>query len=244
MKIVRYFIQHVGEETGFNGWLPLWVPKSAGFDPFSDATGMLHDMLEHRLCDTGKFHEELQAFGRVIALRSIPGVGARSSYSYEESLGMEISGVWARGEGDRIEAPPPTAPIEFVDANLQALCRRCLKSLESDMKEHDRHLEPFDQVVFASSMLGWLRIGYRDALRRYGQQDHGCWDNGRQAFAWAVKNNKRMSQEAEDCIPGSVMRLCWDTESLRMQDTLLEPGGPLERHPTWLRQRIRAWQMG
>lgn len=250
MKITRYFIQHVGEETGLDGWLPLWIPKSAGFDPFASPVGLVHDMLEHRLCDSGLFHEELMAMGRLIALRSVPGVDqGRSIYSYEESLGIEVSGAWAQGDGDREEAtivePPPTAELDsHVEGRLHDLIDSCLKTLPGDLEDHCawRGDVALDYEQFGASMLGWLRIGYRDALRRYGQQDHGCWDNGHAAFRWARSNEKRMDRELEECCPGSVLRLCWDTVQLQMDDRVLEPNDKYGTHPQWLRHRIWSWR--
>ena len=53
MKIVRYFIHAEDQATGMHGFMPLWIPRSAGFN-VSGSRSMLHDALEHALSDTGK----------------------------------------------------------------------------------------------------------------------------------------------------------------------------------------------
>lgn len=251
MKIIRYFIQHMDEETGLNGFLPLWIPKAAGFDP-STLSGMVHDMLEHRLCDKGHFHEELMAIGRMVALRVIPGVGRNSYISQEESLGVEMAGAFARMAGSRHEIPtlaepPGTGTVPQAERQLDQIVRHCRRRLPDFLHEEfdaESGLSVGEAWLrnFAEVMRSWLRIGYLDALRRYGTQDHGCYDVGYSAFGWAERNRRRIEVLSEDCLPGSVLRLQFDTAELVMTDRLIEPDPEYGHMPDWLRNRICVWR--
>ncbi len=244
MKIIRYFIQHQSEESGMDGFVPLWIPKSSNFDPFG-AQGMAHDMLEHRLCDKGAYFEELMAFGRAAALRGIPRHTFRSTlYTPSESLGTELAGIWARVQSDNradLPAAPETGRVsDHAEDFLRNMVRNFAKSVERECEDNDAEFA-IDRTHIRS-MLSWLRIGYLDALRRYGEQDHGCYDTGWAAFHWADCNKKRINSIGEEAL-GCVMRLCFDTDRREMRDTLIEPNRKYGIFQGWLESRIRAWRM-
>jgi len=243
MKIVRYFMQHEGEDTGIKGFVPLWIPKSVGFDPM-DAMGMMHDMLEHRLCDRGHYHEELMAFGRIIALRGIPGHLQRGqAMPPGESLGTELAGIWADAlEGrdqDLMPAPGTTPVADYAEKMINNVAKALIDNAESMAHDRDQCFVP--DAGFKRSARSWLRIGYLDALRRYGQQDHGCYDTGAVAFGWAENHKREINNLAEDGVEGMVLRLCFDTERMCMSYRDLTPRNDYEDFPEWLRLRIWRW---
>lgn len=248
MKIIRYFIQHTSDESGINGWCPLWVPKSAEFDPMN-ALGMAHDMFEHSLGDRGHLHEEAQAFGRIVAFRLIPGL--LNGYGNQtDRLGEEFAGIWGRTEKIDIAKPPRTAPLGCAqtEQTLVSLMRACMKSIVTEMSDnhHWDHWKK-DNGLHKNAgayFLSWLRIGYRDALRRYGQQDHEIWDIASEVKRWATSNTARLNNlaESEEIFPGSVLRLCFETETREMKDRLYERNFRTELFPDWLERRVNAWK--
>jgi hypothetical protein len=248
MKIIRYFLCREWHEVGVMGFTPLWIPKSCGFDP-SEARGMMHDMLEHRLSDRGKFHEEVMAFGRIIALRAMPGFGFdRGGYRPDKVLGMELAGIFARGfensgEPPTIERAPETGFAEnYAENFIEEMVKSFKQSIASELQDRFDESVPLPGASLYRSLASWLRIGYIDAIRRYGQLDHGCYDVGYAGHLWAEENAKRISRLVEEA-DGSVMRLCFDTKSLRIQETLIEPDREYGRLPTWLRARVHWWHM-
>lgn len=249
MKIVRYFIHNEWEDTGTCGFQPLWVPRSSNFTPSDSPRLLAHDMFEHRLCDTGKIHEEVMAFGRIVALRVNPGVIQRGFESVESSLGAEIGSIWCDTVNDLVnagclKAPPETSEVTTysVECQLRKMAEKALFSVNRDLG--DREFGEQVSLGQEQDVLGWLRIGYMDALRRYGQQDHGCYETGHAVDRWTKSREAReveqyAEQEEND---GNVLRLSWDTVQLRMSHRFYEPSGDYGRFPRWLRQRIWSWR--
>lgn len=243
MKIVRYFLQEEWEATGDQGFSAMWVPKACGFDP-GGAMLMAHDMLEHRMMDRGRFHEELMAFGRVMALRTLPGHCERGFTSPEYGMGSELSAIWADADADRNSALGiPDAPPTELDGHPEWFITRLIAYFKDSVvtELESRHDDPGDDHAltarFATAMHGWLRIGYLDALRRYGSADHGCYDVGLAMVRWYEKKRRWVERVAEE-EPGCVMRLEFDTQELRFKERIYTPNEDTGAFPGWLRQKI------
>ena len=253
MKIVRYFIASQSEDTGMNGFLPLWIPGASTFDP-SGSTGMVHDMLEHRLCDQGHFHEELMAFGRVIALRvATYFTGSSGRGPTGEGMGAEIGGVWAdiTESGDTFWIPhaPKTKPItghDRVEQTIQDIAAQAMETAAREVHNRNGYGSGRPTARLHSAMVGWMRVGYLDAVRRYGGTDHGCYDVGHSAFGWANQSKTVNTIDAlydEHAETNSmVLRLCYDTKRHRMAMTEIEVSDT--GWPQWLAIRIARWRGG
>lgn len=248
MKIVRHFLRHTSDDSGTSGFVPLWIPKAVNFDPM-DARGMVHDMLEHRLMDRGYFHEEAMAFGRLAAVRGVMSIGL-TSYNYrsvEAALGVELGGVWARAWGENRQtlpaAPATTAIGDHSDDFIETMVKSLVETVEEECNNEKNEGEEGFRVTqdFRDSVKSWIRIGYRDALRRYGQQDHGCYDVGRAAHCWVEENKKFISNLADDD-QDCVVRLSFDTVQMRMKKTVIEPRSVTGDFPHWVRNKIRQWK--
>ena len=243
MEITRYFIAQEDEEIGGRGWLPLWIPKAAGFNTFS-IVGCMHDILEHRLCDQGHFHEEVMAFGRMAVLRGLNDVhsGAGSFYSVPQSNGMELSGIWLRANMPDFPQAPETTPTDpYFERHLEELM---LHYAESGEIEHRSQSEPGDPDPFdkahLDSVTSWLRIGYLDGVRRYGQPDHKAMDIANTAWGWAERN-KHLDMLAEE-YDESVLRVTVDTREYRVRHKVFMPDDEYGMHKEWLRRRIWDWR--
>jgi hypothetical protein len=257
MKITRHYIYTENEETGMTGFVPLWIPRSGGFDP-SGFIGMIHDALEHRLCDTGKLHEEAMAFGRLMALRGV--------YSGQKmnarALGQEFGGVVhtaLSSESYRGGELMPNVRIkpmgeERVRSRFAELVSNCRDMLNREL-DNDGYDDGFKQMPdgeFFGRMFRWLNVGYYDALRRYGGYD-GCRQVG-DLFLLAERHRQKdefdlLSKEAEDearmqglgLMSSPVMKMVFDTANTYIKMTLIGSNAERGNHQMWLRKRIARW---
>lgn len=243
MKIARYFIAQEDEEMGGRGWLPLWIPKAAGFNPFS-IIGCMHDILEHRLCDQGHYHEEVMAFGRMAVLRGLNDVhsGRGIVYTAPESMGMELSGIWLRAYMPYLPTAPETVLSDpYFERFLEEIMHQYRKSGGSCYQDYDDSVtqNPFNQAHL-DSVTGWLRIGYLDGVRRYGSPDHEAMDIANTAWGWA-KQNKHLDRLAEE-YTDVVLSITVDTTECRVKHSVFMPDDEYGRHLPWLRSRIWDWR--
>lgn len=167
--IVRRFIWLDEDRFGSAGWVPMWIPKSAEFNATTGTRGIMHDMLEHRLCDTGKFHEELMAFGRIMALRHESG-----AFFYHDGhdqravrMGSELHSIWIDTQFERIEDAPR------VTLDVGVWCKRFIHGIAKGFLKGDRWNSDDEDSTAPSerdlaNVLNWLKLGYLDAYRRFG----------------------------------------------------------------------------
>jgi hypothetical protein len=244
MKITRYFIAQEDEEMGGRGWLPLWIPKAAGFNTFS-IVGCMHDILEHRLCDQGHFHEEVMAFGRMAVLRGLNDVhsGRGMVYTVPESMGLELSGIWLRADMPECLTAPKTVPTDpYFECYLEELMHHYAKGGMEESQHYSQYHPTgglFDQAHL-DSVTGWLRIGFLDGVRRYGSPDHEAMDIANTAWSWA-KENKHLDQLAEE-YTDVVLRVTVDTTECRVRHNIVMPDDEYGMHQPWLRSRIWDWR--
>jgi hypothetical protein len=220
VKIARYFIQAEWEDTGDAGFQPLWVPKSSTYNA-TGAVGMVHDMLEHQLRDRGLLHEEAMALGRVIYLR-IENLPLNRS--------PHIDGLAAEFARSAFDAMQDVEPIDYVAPVEWSAEKKIEQLVEHVMQDADYPMHKTD----AAHLRLWLRLGYRDACRRY---PNACAAS--EAFVWAHNNERMFWNLAENCEPGSVLRLCWDMNAQDMRYRLIEPP-----FPPWLQSRVWDFHHG
>lgn len=252
MKIARYFIKEAPADnarTDYTGFIPMWVPRSAGFDPALTCQGLLHDMLDHRLNDRGHFHEEVMAFGRIIATRVETGV-VRPSFrnnSRGEDMGEELMSALndllmesAKTQEDfLIEAPHVSISLgSSANEHIRDVCTG-FKALNKCMIEGDEEgsLKPFSAVQMAN-FKNWLKLGYVDARRRYGNSvadvGHAYAENN-----WQDRKLDRLTDEAP---MGSILRAVLDTANRELKLSTIEPSERTGTLPQWARLRALKWR--
>lgn len=260
MKIVRFFL--AGEDdNGIDGFVPLWIPKSANFDA-GTGFGLLHDMLEHGLSDKGTVEDEAVAFGRIIALRVIPWVQTGVRPLDPASLGSEIGEIWGKKHADdtsySFRAPPQTEPITGDSGQAERLIREMGRNMEKGFlsetgyawyEDGSKPPETMPQHLH-DWLIDYLRLGYRDALRRYGSQDHGCYEVGhganremRNGLSKLLDSEYGEAKEIygnEDC---GVLRLCYDTQAHSLTRRWFHASDQYGRYAyPWLRQMLWTWE--
>jgi hypothetical protein len=236
LKIIRYFIREENLNSGMEGFIPLWVPRSAGFDP-SGAAGLIHDALEHRLCDTGKPFEEVLAFGRIIALRYMPGV-----LSSLEGVGAELQALVRNAPdfpGDWDLALPDPGRVELPEGSddVHDAISLLVKGM-AKMARNDGNYgcgEPMSRNA-CTRAARLLRLGFLDGMRRYGGYS-GCSSLGFATADWAERSAWLVEDMATNANNGDVLRLSIDTHYGEVKLKLIDNGQRID----WLRPRLQRW---
>lgn len=158
----RTFIWTEDQRDGSFGFAPAWV---AGFDPVYEI-GMAHDILEHRISDTGEWHQELMAFGAMQYIRGENGFFG-SRFDAPDLLGKELAELWEGASNPNCIAVPkgmmPRADLE--DSTKYALIRVREAFLEEASNEYDADEGERENILAHS--LDWLKRGYIMARARY-----------------------------------------------------------------------------
>jgi hypothetical protein len=203
VKIVRDFV--AGRQ---GGWIPMWVPPEAGFTE-SSGRFVFHDLIEHRLCDTGGYHEELMAFGRMLVVRVEHGLIETNNWFQRRGpaaaydLGIEAANLLRNVEQEGRHWIPLAPAYEPHEDAIDAV-HEFLAGLKSGIRSEE--LET--RRGFYGNAKAWVHIGYRDALRRYPDAHrwvhsvhYGCESLGK-------------SDESEALL----MRLTVDTETRKLHE--------------------------
>jgi hypothetical protein len=168
------------QELGGEGWIPTRFPNfSAG-----EGLTIAHDTLEHFANDEGNLAGEVRAFGAMIFTRVEGGYFSNrmSRYSPEETVGMELGQFLeelSNGEhsdwGD-FPRPPRTYRLKNgTEEIIDKILTETLKSYEREAQNYSENslIDNHQTSIELSKMHGWLRIGYRKAVRRFRGADSG-----------------------------------------------------------------------
>lgn len=150
------------EDYGAQGLAPTWIPG------FNAIQRIAHDFFEHSPPGSvrpGALQEETVALGRLLALRIDSGaLLCRKSHEYE--LGMALAGPLDDfANSDRTEIPPLIDTRPLSCSVMEDVIQRSIPIAfeRSDFEREDFSME------WPQALASLLRIGYRDALRRYGK---------------------------------------------------------------------------
>lgn len=155
------------EERDFIGFRPKnarWADPTEGF-------GACHDLLEHRIGDTGTMEEEMMALGAMAFVRGetyFSQIGSR--YTFPENLAGDFPNFHHHFEqagrrGMRLRYPGRTMPINDgspFEANVEDLLRHARNLMRSEIGEVPRWIQEGSDDI-----RGWMRRGYRAAKQRY-----------------------------------------------------------------------------
>jgi len=172
------------EDYGTQGLAPTWIPG------FNAIQRIAHDFFEHSPPGSvrqGALQEETVALGRLLALRIDSGaLLCRKSYEYE--LGMTLAGPLDDfSNSDRTEILPLIDTRPLSCSVMEAVIQR---SIPIAFGHCDIEWEDFP-AHWPLALASLLRIGYRDALKRYGK---GCIYNiGADLFGKLDKVSEKLS---------------------------------------------------
>lgn len=172
MRISGTFICERHEEYGTIGWRPLNMKKA---EPFI-AVG--HDLLEHFKDDDGSLEDELMAGGAIILLRGLTGLIQKNGNvnKPEVHIGSQISSIlnYAIGRDEVLSKPPRTYKADEEFESFAEEAYRCGISEVEAGELYDDGTEKFsknNRGFTKENVIGWWRIGYRRARRRYRNAD-------------------------------------------------------------------------
>lgn len=166
MWIRREFSWVTGHEVYGNGWRPTECPD---FDPVL-TFGVAHDAMEHFKLD-GTIEEEARAFGAILWGRHFGGWWHRSN-SFRTDFCDVMHDDLAKfvAESGSVQLPPPTRPLKNGEAEEQLI--RCVCRARPALHDDWAPVFGYDTEradIDLASYLGWMRIGYRMAQRRWGR---------------------------------------------------------------------------
>lgn len=160
------------EQLGGFGWIPVDQPNFNA----STGRGVAHDTMEHFDLTDGSVKGELLAFGSILYTRGEGGWFWRQfNPNIAWHMGSSLVSVFrdAFHNGERIEVPKcHVKPLDScMEDEIQPAIDECMKQLLSEFR-HDEYRP--DAAWYASvrkAMRGWIRRGYRKAVRRYHNAD-------------------------------------------------------------------------
>lgn len=167
------------EEYGNEGWKPM----QEGFNVVSDF-GMAHDILEHSPSDTGTLADEIRAFGAMLFIRgeSYWWANQRAGRGFADNAADEIYEFMKKLERRELEldTPPVTKPItysHFPEEELAETLAQIKKCALSDKEFSDDWLTQAQVTHYFKIFKHWMRIGYRNAIKRFGTDnaDEVAW---------------------------------------------------------------------
>lgn len=153
------------QEFGMNGWRMLGAPNA---DPLP-GMAVAHDCMEHFPDGDMGVEDELMALGASIHVREF----TRNMHSLGANCGSDLRDVLAHVwyEGMSLRDPGRTLPIDCEDELDDAL-----KALTDEAK-YDEDLEKRLTPEIKRFIRGWMRRGYRAAVRRWhGVQTRSIFD--------------------------------------------------------------------
>lgn len=176
-KMVRRFVWSDGEDTRFGspGWLPKWIKNSHDFDP-SQGLGVAHDFMEHRLCDTGQWHEELMAFGAMVHTRVLGDYFMRPNTPH--NLGIELAGLYIDNcihENPGIRQPNPRLLMPPLKSEDHEQALEFLAGIQDGLSTGFDDAVGEERIEESQRPCGlwyehanfWLKQGYFQAITRY-----------------------------------------------------------------------------
>jgi hypothetical protein len=170
--IVRKFEVKEHQEFGTLGFAPGWIPDS---DPYS-GMAVPHDILEHMPSEKyGPVEGEFMATGAMYWIRGETGWFCGRSIYGIENMSADIPDIMTRVayEEQSFKAPPKTRRLdESIEDDFKAIIQKGMKMLiEDDCLDGDQ-LSDLEARHVREGMLGWMRKGYRAALKRYRDVDN------------------------------------------------------------------------
>lgn len=164
MPITREFIFGTDDETGLSGLIPTWIKDA------SPARSIAHDVLEHRLGETGSaVTAELQAIGAIVALR-IENGAFHGGRPHAEVLAFMIFEMLRDAlNGKTIDSAGLTKPVSDLDDWIEGLLQEAVPMAFDLARREEEDASALDELRrdHLDDIIGWVRRGYRYACKRY-----------------------------------------------------------------------------
>lgn len=174
--IHRIFEWREDEEHGDEGWI---LQNQPTFN-IAGSIAIAHDVLEHFApTSQNSLTEELQAIGALLRVRGEGGWFAARGYghNYAKSIASDLARFLEQVRDGELTAEPvrATRPLRYgLDDELQEAITESLRIANYELYHDD---QPHVRDSTTAQFVGWMRIGYRRAVRRYASSDGSelCW---------------------------------------------------------------------
>ena len=172
MAIVRNFVYEM-DDNGLEGLRPDWFANASP----TSGRGVAHDMMEHFSSQAGPVEGELDALGAALALRWEQGAN-RSLSSTEDIMARDVCSVILDMVREDLQVPAPKRSQkiddELTDDTLVEGVKRGFQMAKEEFRfdeEDAARGEALLTTELFSTLVSWLRRGYRRALKRYEAYD-------------------------------------------------------------------------
>lgn len=153
--------------TGEYGWI------QKGFPNFNASDGRMvaHDTLEHFAGGDGSLTDEMLAFGAIMFVRGESGWFYQEGGIYDpaQSCALDISEflhdvAWGNSH---LKTAPRTCRLDdnTIENYIQDAVHGGLRIALNEYPEKCGQMRQSDALI--KSMIGWMRIGYRKAVKRF-----------------------------------------------------------------------------
>jgi hypothetical protein len=169
--IKRTFSRAEHPDFGFTGWKPSWMPNG---DPL-EAMGCTHDILEHVVDKISGAEGEMMAFGCALFVRGEGGYwNGRHHNEPSDNLSSDFNDILPRifQGAESMQDPGRTYQLSdgWVEQQINDTVRKGFQLVKSEQYLD----EPLPKIPGGMSqaeckrrMVGWMRKGYRAAVRYY-----------------------------------------------------------------------------
>jgi hypothetical protein len=160
--IKREFVLEIHAGFGSLGARPVGMPHA---DPLG-GMAVAHDVLEHFPGDGGGVHDELMALGAALFVRGRYYFGNNGGNpSPEDNISADFPELFHHViHEDFALRRPPKSKRTYVDEELQEIVRLGFRKIRDAYPEDALENKTW---LDHDRWLGWLRRGYRRAVRRY-----------------------------------------------------------------------------
>jgi hypothetical protein len=210
------FVCEQHQEFGEKGWR---AESQPGFDPLW-GMAVAHDVLEHFPDGDESPADEFMALGAAYLIR---GEGSYFSnkgniHSPMVNIASDFPEIMRHIVGERmsLKTPPKTLAVPNADDGLREIIKEAKKLVKSEFDpEYDKELRDAAKDILQKA-LGWLRIGYRRAAKRY----KGKIEKVRCMFEQIEQAADKLLKHAEE---GYVLEVTVDIQAGTASARIVEP---------------------
>ena len=169
----RQFKYEHDDERGLTGWIPVDMAGANAMDNF----GVAHDVMEHLPNDDVETstHAELMALGACILVRVENNWWVNNNLNRDDPsdiLGYDIEEIcnYICAGSQILGDPGKSYKIrdEVVEELIDDIARTGINLFLKNVAKHEpNNYEKFKNLLNPDFVIGWLRKGYRKAVKRY-----------------------------------------------------------------------------
>ena len=162
--ISREFI-YKEDEHGNVGWIPEWLPNATS----GDGRLVAHDVLEHmpNTSNRNSSEDELVAMGAMYFIRGETGLLYSPYQSIEDIIAKDICFILSDSVNNSERVRSPGFKYRLSDSSTDNIFKEATRiGIKSFKDNYEDDIDILDKHIYTYT-LNWLRVGYRQATKRY-----------------------------------------------------------------------------